>query len=1178
MAEQFGKTWWGSEWLRSLEYIDYDNRIPRGAAYARNGNVRDIRLKGNIISAKVAGRKAAPYKVSIIIPPFFPEQVDALMEGLARHPEIISRLLNRELSPEVMSVAKECGIKIFPEKWTDFKMQCSCPDWAVPCKHIAAVVYMFSREIDNNPFIVFSMHNIDLMSELKKRGIATDENCRDVTVQNIRDVVRIRPAKETRRSAPAFSRIDFSKIEDRSEALLMLLENNPPFPDEANFKESYETEVLRVKKNVLRFFSRKLDAAGLFPAQTDICPVWDIGTDREFALHFDTTLRWTVSNVFYGTSDTAARLFTDKDLPTALLCINQDFLPDYHPSVIALNQGLMCALNLLARGAVAPQILQMSDKTYAIRWRPAYIDTKVGEVMSSLEELIPDTLLGFRPEGRKLDRYIYDKSEWLVSFFLGKLIGGLSSGSIKTPLMRFFFKGEHMDFSGIGKRETPGGIKSWIASYTLSESDYRPVLCIEEDMGKGFNIHMGVEDRRVTGQRVIPLADILSSPEYDTERVTILRSFTLLSGLINDLNGYIANGAKEVLHYTGEAFLPLILKIIPAVRMLDIKVFMPKALENLIRPKPSILLKRKESMEKGFLSLADMFAFDWEVALGDETVSVEDFMKLQQNAGGLIKFRQKYIYTDAETLQKLHDAFGRMESLTPSQLLQAALTEEYDSAPIRLTEEVRRLMEELTRQEAVPLPKDLQAQLRPYQERGYSWMYRNMRIGFGSILADDMGLGKTLQAITLILKLKEEGAMESGKAMIVAPTGLLTNWQAEISRFAPSLSVFVFHGTGRSLKSFSSDILLTTYGILRSDNAKLKKFNWTVMLIDEAQNIKNSETAQTRAVKSIPATVHIALSGTPVENRLTEFWSIMDYTNKGYLDSLKAFRENYANPIQLSNDSNCIQRFRKITAPFMMRRMKTDKNIISDLPDKIELDVYASLKPEQAALYKSTLEAAMDEIEGIRTTDSESLFKRQGLILQMILALKQICNHPAQFLKNGDFRPELSGKTEMLLDRIDGILAAGEKVLVFTQYREMGNMLVKFIEERTGENPLFYHGGCNIRERQNMIDRFQNGRADKVFILSLKAAGTGLNLTAATHIIHYDLWWNPAVEAQATDRAYRIGQKNNVMVHRFITKDTFEERINDMIQQKRHLADMTVASGESWIGKLSNGELREIFG
>ena len=384
---------------------------------------------------------------------------------------------------------------------------------------------------------------------------------------------------------------------------------------------------------------------------------------------------------------------------------------------------------------------------------------------------------------------------------------------------------------------------------------------------------------------------------------------------------------------------------------------MPKSLQQLIRPKASLLLKKKSGSEKGFLSLADLFTFDWEVALGNEIVSMEEFMKLQKNAGGLIKFKQKYIYTDAETLEKLHDAFHKMDKLTPAQLLQAALTEEYNSAPIRLTDDVRQLIKELTEQENIALPRKLNAQLRPYQERGF------------------------LQAITLILKLKEEGALKEGKVIIVVPTGLLTNWQMEISRFAPSLSTFVYHGTGRDLKSFKSDILLTTYGVLRSDNAKLKKRQWTIMLIDEAQNIKNNDTAQSKAVKSIPATTHIALSGTPVENRLTEFWSIMDYANKGYLDTLKAFKENYANPIQLWNDVDCAERFRKVTAPFMMRRMKTDKNIISDLPDKIELDVYASLKPEQAALYEKTLEAAMNEIEGIPTTDNESLFKRQGLTI-----------------------------------------------------------------------------------------------------------------------------------------------------------------------------------------------------
>ena len=319
------------------------------------------------------------------------------------------------------------------------------------------------------------------------------------------------------------------------------------------------------------------------------------------------------------------------------------------------------------------------------------------------------------------------------------------------------------------------------------------------------------------------------------------------------------------------------------------------------------------------------------------------------------------------------------------------------------------------------------------------------------------------------------------------------------------------------------------------------------------------------------------MSGTPVENRLSEFWSITDFTNKGYLGTLKDFSQRYASPIQREGDQNAAERFRKVTVPFLLRRLKTDKNIISDLPDKIETNEWAALTPAQAALYQETVNRCMAVIEGVEGNDPQTLFKRQGLVLQMILALKQICNHPTQYLKDGRMEAQLSGKTELLLDLLRTIFNSGEKVLVFTQFREMGELLQTFIREALGETALFYHGGCSVKQRQDMVNRFQNEPTDRIFILSLKAAGTGLNLTAATHVIHYDLWWNPAVEAQATDRAYRIGQTANVQVHRFITKGTFDERIDDMIQNKRYLADITVSVGENWIGKLSNKELREIF-
>jgi SNF2 family DNA or RNA helicase len=455
-------------------------------------------------------------------------------------------------------------------------------------------------------------------------------------------------------------------------------------------------------------------------------------------------------------------------------------------------------------------------------------------------------------------------------------------------------------------------------------------------------------------------------------------------------------------------------------------------------------------------------------------------------------------------------------------------------------------------------------------------MYRNTKIGFGSLIADDMGLGKTLQVITTLLKFKEEGWLQKSPALVVAPTSLLTNWSKELEKFAPSLKYEIYHGGSRKLDNKEYEVLLTSYGLARSDSAILKKQKWFAVVTDEAQNIKNNETAQTKAVKSLPAQTYIAMSGTPVENRLSEYWSIMDFTNRGLLGNLNFFQNHFAQPIQNKHDKTALERFKKITAPFLLRRMKSDKSIIADLPDKMELDQFCTLTKEQAALYETTLEKALKAINDAGS-EKEHLFERQGLVLQMIMALKQICNHPAQFLKNKNKDAILSGKTQLLLELLETIDSSHEKTLIFTQFTEMASMLQGFIQGKFGYEPLYLHGGQSRKQRDELVQRFQTVPHDRIFILSLKAGGTGLNLTAAQNVIHYDLWWNPAVEAQATDRAYRIGQRNKVMVYRFITQGTFEEKINEMIQSKKELAEMSVATGESWIGNLSGRELRALF-
>ena len=1174
MATDFGKTWWGGHWLRSLENVDYNNRLPRGASYARRGNVLSVKIKENEMQARVRGSRATPYRVTLIVPPFFEEEVQQLIDRIATRPALISKLLNRELDPEILTIAEEAGLRVFPRQWTDFKMQCSCPDWAVPCKHLAAVIYMISREIDNNPFLVFGMHRVDLLAELKKRGIFVAEPKKN-DIPSLHSLWMPPGRKVSKMDEElAYERVDFSQLRQIAEPLVQLLPDAPPFYPGGNFREIYAQQFLRLAKEAGRLLNKRLHFEALFP----------LPDDQEMISHH-TRMTFTLDR------NNESRVTTEKEgvtgetsLPCLLPLLFQlhpDYLTDYQPSVAAAHKLLFAAIHLLANGNIIPQIVQLEKGEAMVRWIPATIDEEVRALIDRLAAILPAGLLQTQYRSRQgvKMRPIANQGVELLSLFLSTLVRAASKPSKGDLFEDLFFKGRSHDFAGVGEKGVTGGIKVWLDRYYLTEGTYKPVITVNETLTDDFAVTLHVENRDEPDAIPLPLSTILHEEAYAHRRFSILQSIALLTPFVRDLDKHINEGGTDPIRFSREQFSPFLMDILPAIRLLNIRILLPRSLQQLLRPKVSLLLKRK-SDQTGFLHIDDLLAFDWRVALGDTLLSPREFQELLKNASGLIRFKEHYIYVDEAEIEKLNRVFASNKPLNAFQLFQTALSEEYEGAPVELTDEVRQMMAELTSVEEIPLPEGLNAQLRPYQHRGYSWMYRNSRIGFGSIIADDMGLGKTLQVITILLKLKEEKAINrKQKALVVVPTGLLTNWQAEIARFAPSLSTHIHHGTARDLKLFDADVMLTTYGVTRSDSDLLRKQKWQVMVIDEAQNIKNQDAAQSKAIKSIPAHIRIAMSGTPVENRLSEFWSIMDYTNRGYLGSNSWFREEYASPIQLFNDEQVVQRFRRITSPFMMRRMKTDKSIISDLPDKVEQNQLALLTRQQAALYEQTMQAAMNEIEGYSENgDSQTLFKRQGLVLQMILALKQICNHPAQFLKNGNCDPSLSGKVQLLYELLDSITAAGEKVLIFTQFREMGAMLEKMIAAHLGDKPLFYHGGCSIAQRQEMVERFQSNRADKVFILSLRAAGTGLNLTAASQVIHFDLWWNPAVENQATDRAFRIGQKKNVMVHRMITKNSFEEKIDEMIQRKKQLADMTVATGENWIGKLSNRELREIFG
>jgi SNF2 family DNA or RNA helicase len=373
------------------------------------------------------------------------------------------------------------------------------------------------------------------------------------------------------------------------------------------------------------------------------------------------------------------------------------------------------------------------------------------------------------------------------------------------------------------------------------------------------------------------------------------------------------------------------------------------------------------------------------------------------------------------------------------------------------------------------------------------------------------------------------------------------------------------------LKTKDTDIVISSYGILRRDLKKFNKHDWNLFIIDEAQNIKNTETQQTQAIKSLKAKNFIAMSGTPVENRLSELWSIFDFINPGYMKSLKEFNDNFAIPIERYREVEVAEKLKNVSSPFLLRRLKTDKTIIKDLPEKIVIDEFNYLSKEQTAIYQNIVESNMPGIES-----SEGI-ERKGLIFKLITNLKQLCNHPSNYTKQKNYDPELSGKATKLISLLREILINKEKVIIFTQYTEMGDILQEMISRELLQQALFFHGGISRKKRDQMVEDFQNKPENKIIIISLKAGGTGLNLTAANHVIHYDLWWNPAVENQATDRAFRIGQTKNVFVHRFISLGTFEEKINDIIKNKQELVNLTVSTGESWISEMSDKDLKKLF-
>jgi len=597
---------------------------------------------------------------------------------------------------------------------------------------------------------------------------------------------------------------------------------------------------------------------------------------------------------------------------------------------------------------------------------------------------------------------------------------------------------------------------------------------------------------------------------------------------------------------------------------------------------------------KGHMSFENLVRYQWKLSLGETELTEAEFKALAKLKSPLVQIRGQWVTLDAEQIEAAIKFWEKSQLEGEMSLLEAmklGLGGETSAGglPIDGVEsdgwlsEWLKKFEHADKLEQLDQPKGLDGQLRPYQLYGYSWLAFLRKWGMGACLADDMGLGKTIQTISLLLNEKSTKKKLPAPALLIAPTSVVTNWEREIGRFAPGLKTYIHRGgsrlRGEEMRDAvkGQDVVLTSYPIARLDAESFQSMKWLAVILDEAQNIKNPEAKQTQAIRKIGAEFRIALTGTPVENRLSELWSIMHFLNPGYLGARKSFRENFALPIERYHNEETIKQLKQLTAPFILRRVKTDPRVISDLPDKVETKVYCTLTEEQATLYEAVVQDVMKQIE------EEEGMKRRGLVLSMMMQLKQICNHPVQYLHQKSKAgadvslDNRSGKLERLGELLEEVLAENDHALIFTQFAEMGSMLADYLPRAVGAATQFLHGGTSTKMRDQMVKRFQEDEhAPPIFILSLKAGGTGLNLTHANHVFHFDRWWNPAVENQATDRAFRIGQKRNVQVHKFVTTGTLEEMIDDMIESKKGLAQAIVGSGENWLTEMSTDELRKI--
>ena len=720
------------------------------------------------------------------------------------------------------------------------------------------------------------------------------------------------------------------------------------------------------------------------------------------------------------------------------------------------------------------------------------------------------------------------------------------------------------------------GAESWLQSTVAgTASDTAPGLRIDLPDGPDEPVRCVLQvQSRLDPSLVLDAAELWQAPaavaarfgtDVETDLLLALRAAARVWAPVERL---LQEAAPEVLVLEDAEAEELFGPVADDLAAAGLPVLWPAEVLRPVELRPIIGTPAPESGGGGAgLDLSALGEMRWHATIDGGDLTEAELLQLAEAKRPVVRLRGQWVRADPERLRRLAERTPISTGGVLSAALSGTVTIGGETVEAEVDAPLRNLADRLRSidtMRAHPAPPELQATLRPYQERGLAWLKEMASLGLGGVLADDMGLGKTIQI--LALHLLRRG---SGPTLIVCPASLLGNWQREAARFCPDVPVRRYHGADRSLAGLADDeLVVATYGIVRRDAEVLAEQPWDLLVADEAQAVKNPMSRTARQIRTIPAAARFALTGTPVENRLSDLWALLDFTTPGLLGKLDAFQQHVATPIERERDEEATARLAALVRPFLLRRRKTDPEIAPDLPPKTETDRFVGLTTEQATLYKAVVTELLDDV-----AEAEGI-NRRGLVLKLLTALKQICNHPAQYLDQDSPITGRSGKLEAVTDLVETIASEGDSVLVFTQYVRMGHLLTRHLTA-LDLDVQFLHGGTPVPGREAMVDRFQAG-GPMVFVISLQAGGTGLNLTRATHVIHYDRWWNPAVEDQASDRAWRIGQDRPVQVHRMICEGTLEERIATLLEAKRGLAESVVGGGESWVSELSDDELADL--